>query len=247
MKAAAQLIVHPAGRHFAQGEERHSQRRFARFRLRRGTLVDVKKKLERDRPRKLRRAAEPAFARVVAACDLLVGGIDQLRIDLPALRRPTRGRALERGHDLASALADLAVVALPRVRDLAQHFEETRLPVAIFRRKISAADKRLERRGEPDIQRPAATAGRGLDEGHVNAIDIRAFLAVDFDVHKARVHEGRDFFVLERLPFHHVAPMAGRVTDREKDRFPFLARLGEGFLAPRIPIDRVMRVLEKVR
>ncbi len=206
----------------------------------------MKKKLERDRPRKLWRAAETAFARVVTTRDLLVSGVDQLRVDLPARRRrPCRG-ALERGHDLASAFADLAVVVLPRVRDLAQDFEETRLPVAIFRRKISAADKRLERGGEPDVERPATAAGRGLDESHVNAIDIRAFFAVDLDVDEARVHEGRDFFVLKGFPFHHVAPVAGRIADREKDWFPFLARLGERFFAPRVPIDRVMRVLEKV-
>ncbi|PYI47127.1 MAG: hypothetical protein DMF10_07525 [Verrucomicrobia bacterium] len=35
--------------------------------------------------------------------------------------------------------------------------------------------------------------------------------------------------------------MARGVTDREKDRFVFSARLGERFLAPRIPIDRIMR------
>jgi hypothetical protein len=46
---------------------------------------------------------------------------------------------------------------------------------------------------------------------------------------------------------HDMTPMTGRVADREEDRFILTARFGEGFLAPRIPIDRVMCVLEKVR
>ena len=43
-----------------------------------------------------------------------------------------------------------------------------------------------------------------------------------------------------------MAPVTGGITDREKDRFVFPARLRERFLAPRIPIDRIMRVLKKI-
>ena len=60
------------------------------------------------------------------------------------------------------------------------------------------------------------------------------------------IHERRDFFVLERFVRHHVAPVAGGITDREKDRLVLPARFGKRFLAPGIPIDRVVRVLEKV-
>jgi len=41
--------------------------------------------------------------------------------------------------------------------------------------------------------------------------------------------------------------MTGRVTDGEKDRFVFAARFGKSFFTPRIPIDWIMRVLEKIR
>ena len=53
--------------------------------------------------------------------------------------------------------------------------------------------------------------------------------------------------VLERLALHHVAPVAGRVADREQDRPILLARAREGLLAPRVPVDGVVLVLEEVR
>ena len=41
--------------------------------------------------------------------------------------------------------------------------------------------------------------------------------------------------------------MAGGITNRKKNWLIFPTRLGKRFLAPRIPIDRIMRVLQKVR
>ena len=64
---------------------------------------------------------------------------------------------------------------------------------------------------------------------------------------KVTIHDRGGLLVLERLVLHDVAPVAGRVADGEKNRFVFAARLGESFLAPGIPIDRVMGVLEKIR
>jgi hypothetical protein len=43
-----------------------------------------------------------------------------------------------------------------------------------------------------------------------------------------------------------VTPVAGGITDREKYRFIFATRFCESFFAPRIPIDRIIRVLEQV-
>ena len=52
--------------------------------------------------------------------------------------------------------------------------------------------------------------------------------------------------VLERLVLHHVAPVAGRVADREQDRPVLLAGAGERLVAPGVPVDRVLGVLEQV-
>src|SRR5439155_538251 len=81
----------------------------------------------------------------------------------------------------------------------------------------------------------------------VNAIDIGPFFTIDFDVHKLAIHDRGRLFVLERLVCHHVAPVTGRITDREKDRFVLATGFGKCFFAPRIPIDRIMRVLKKIR
>ena len=245
MEPAAQLIMNPARRHFAQGEQRHPQRRLARVRARRRTLIDIKEKIQRHRAGKFRRAAEPAISRVVAARDLYISRIDQFRVYLSGRSR-RRGGMGQRGHDLVAALTDLGAIVCPGVGDSMQHLEETRLPIAIHGREIGAADKRLQPRRQENIERPAAAAGRRLHESHVNAIDIRTLFAVDLDADKTRVQEGRDFFVLERLALHHVAPVAGRIADREEDRLFLAARFVEGLFAPRIPVDGIMRVLEQV-
>ena len=59
-------------------------------------------------------------------------------------------------------------------------------------------------------------------------------------------HRG-DRVVLERLVLHHVAPVARRVADREKDRLVLGAGLRERFVAPRKPVDRIVRVLQQIR
>ena len=90
MEAAAEMIVHSARRHFAQREQIHLERVFAGIALADRARKIAKEKIERHRPRKFRRIAETAFVRVVAARDLLVGCVQDLRVELsplPPLRR----------------------------------------------------------------------------------------------------------------------------------------------------------------
>ena len=53
--------------------------------------------------------------------------------------------------------------------------------------------------------------------------------------------------VLERLALHDVAPVARRVADAQQDRLVFALRLLERLGTPRIPVDRIVGVLEEVR
>ena len=53
--------------------------------------------------------------------------------------------------------------------------------------------------------------------------------------------------VLETLGGEHVAPVAGGITDAEVDGFALLERPREGLLAPRIPVDRILRMLAQIR
>ena len=74
MKPAADVIVHSARSHFAQGEEHHVEGVFAGITL--GiACVESREKIERDWPRKFRRSTESAFLRVIAAIDLTIGSI----------------------------------------------------------------------------------------------------------------------------------------------------------------------------
>ena len=43
-----------------------------------------------------------------------------------------------------------------------------------------------------------------------------------------------------------MAPVARGIADREKDRLVLPARFREGFFAPRVPVHRIVRVLEKI-
>ena len=106
------------------------------------------------------------------------------------------------------------------------------------RRKVGAAVERLQVRRQPDAHRPAAGPGRRLHERHVDAIDVGPLLAIDLDRHELLVQHRGDRRVLERLVLHHVAPVAGRVADRQKDRLVLGARLAR---TPRRPTDTSRR------
>ena len=118
-------------------------------------------------------------------------------------------------------LDDLVALRSPDAGDLLQDVDEPRPSPLRRRRKVGAAVERLQIRRQPDAHRPSAGSGRRLHERHVDAIDIGPLLAIDLDRHEVLVEHGGDRVALERLVLHHVAPVAGRVADREKDRFVF--------------------------
>src|SRR5262249_36502913 len=59
-------------------------------------------------------------------------------------------------------------------------------------------------------------------------------------------HEGGDLGIFIGLPLHHMAPVTGRITDRNQDRFVFTTGFFKGLGSPGIPVDWVTRVLQKV-
>jgi hypothetical protein len=86
-----------------------------------------------------------------------------------------------------------------------------------------------------------------LDGAHVNLVEVGALLAVNFDVDELLVHQARDLLVLERLALHHVAPVAGRVADAQKNRLVLAFRFFQSLVAPRVPVHGVVRVLQEIR
>ncbi len=118
---------------------------------------------------------------------------------------------------------------------------------AVAGRKIGPGEERAPLVIEEDGHRPAAVSAEQLDRLHVHAVDVGPLLAVELDANELLVEQPGDLLVLERLLFHHVAPVAGGVADGEEDGQVARARFGEGLVAPRPPVDRVVRVLEQVR
>ena len=80
----------------------------------------------------------------------------------------------------------------------------------------------------------------------VELVEIRPLLAIDLDVDEVLVHQGGDRGILEALVRHHVAPVAGRIADRQKDRLVVGARRGERGRVPRLPVDRIGAVLQQI-
>ena len=134
-----------------------------------------------------------------------------------------------------------------RIGDPIKHPTEGRQAVAVIGREVGAAEEGLQLRREEDAHRPSPTPGHGLDGRHVDVIQVRALLAIDLDRHEVAIQLRSGLLVLERLALHDVAPVAGRIADRQEDRPIQLTRLAQRLRPPRIPVDGVVGVLQQVR
>jgi hypothetical protein len=77
-------------------------------------------------------------------------------------------------------------------------------------------------------------------------IDVGTFFTVDLDTDKVLIDELSDLGIFKYLMFHYMAPMAAAVSDRDKNRFMLMFRPFECFIAPWIPIQRVVFVLLQI-
>jgi hypothetical protein len=85
-----------------------------------------------------------------------------------------------------------------------------------------------------------------LHGAHVHRVDVRPLFAIDLDRDIMAVQEARDFFVLEGLALHDVAPVTGRIADRQEYRATEPRRFGKGLVAPGKPVHRIVRMLQQV-
>ena len=200
--------------------------------------------------RELRRAAEPAVRRVERLLELRDAGGQRVRSGHCAAGFVAGTRAAlllgEPLHQRLRGLHQLGPPFGPELRDVAQDVGEPRPAPARGGRKVRAAVERLELRRQPDAQRPAAGAGRGLDERHVHPVHVGPLFAVDLDRHEIPVQQLGHLAVLERLALHDVAPVARRVADRQEDRPVVRPRQRERLRSPGVPLDRVFGVLQEI-
>ena len=210
-------------------------------------LAAREQELDRRRLRELRRAAEAAVLAVVGAAQRGDGGVERAR--RRARRRAARARAApcSRGRIVCADCSISSRCCAPRLaRRRRAPARQLGMPWRGSRREVGAGVERHAVGRQERVQRPAAVAGHRLHGVHVDRVDVRALLAVDLDADEALVHQRRDLRVLEGLALHHVAPVAGRVADRDEQRLVLSRARRQRLLAPRVPVDGVVRVLEQV-
>ena len=77
-------------------------------------------------------------------------------------------------------------------------------------------------------------------------IQIGTLLAINLDIDEQAVHDRGGVFVLEAFMGHDMAPVAGGITDRQQDRLVFCPGTRKCGFAPRIPVDGIVSVLQKI-
>ncbi len=80
----------------------------------------------------------------------------------------------------------------------------------------------------------------------VDLVEIGTLFAVHLDIDEVFVHHGGDGFILERFVRHHMAPVAGGIADGKQDGFVLIARELQRLGTPRMPVHRVVGMLQKI-
>ena len=209
-------------------------------------LPEAQHELPDHRLGELRRAPQPAPFLV----ELRGQSLERGEEDLVAQQRRRAAQPVglaERFLELLAGLHDLAPPRLPGLGDRLQQPGEARQAVTILRREVRPAVEGRAVGGEKHGHRPATVSGQRLHGLHVDVIHVRPLLAIHLHVHEETVHQAGRVGILERLALHDVTPVARGVADRQQQRLVLGAGPGERLLAPRIPVDRVVGVLEQVR
>jgi hypothetical protein len=83
-----------------------------------------------------------------------------------------------------------------------------------------------------------------LAHSHVGGVQVGTFLPVDLNADEGFVEELCHFLILEAFLLHNMAPVACGVAYTKENGFVFKLGFVESLLTPRIPIDRVVSMLE---
>ncbi len=157
-----------------------------------------------------------------------------------------RAVAASRSIERRAILLDLLRLVAEQPRYFTQHVDEGRFAVARVFWKIGAAPDRLAVRRQKHGQGPAAVLAQMMQRRHIDLVDVGPLLAIDFDIDEELVHDARGCVILKAFMRHDVAPMAGRIADREQDRLVVLFGRGQRVRSPGPPIDRVVLVLQQI-
>ena len=197
--------------------------------------------------RKLGLGAEAAQLAVEGGAKLLEEGVAELaRVQRVVAHGAHHGVLAQFGQDAFARGQNAFAIVHPGLRKMIQNRPKARPPVAILGRKVSAAEEGLQLRRQEYRHRPATRAAGGLDEHHVDAVNVGALFAVHLYGDEVLVQQAGNDVVLEALVLHHVAPMAGGVADGKEDGLVLGASFLEGLVAPGVPVHGIVGVLQKV-
>ena len=245
-EATADVVVDPAGGH---GVERGGDHReHLRVRV---AHVPPQEEVDRHRGWELGRRSEASEARVELLAhrgqrvvEHVLREVGELEVEPdPLLQGVARNCVAELLGLVERFVASIAPDVVDRLHDP----DEAGHALTVLAREVRAAEERTAVGREEHGHRPAAATGQRLHRVHVDRVDVGALLPVHLHVHEEPVHHLGDRRVLERLVRHHVAPVTRRVPHREQDRAVARGRLLERLVAPRVPVDGVLRVLAEVR
>ena len=209
-------------------------------------LAARQQELDRRRRRELRRATEAAVARgrrsprasSSASISAAARSGPPTARSAPT-RRPPRRTARPAGRPAGACSCHAS-------DDRVQHHPPARQAVPGLGREVGAGVERRLVGSQERVQRPAALAGHRLARVHADCVDVGTLLAVDLDAHEpsfitaAISGSSKDSCAITWHQWHAEYPIetsSGRSSSRAR-----VQRL----LAPRIPVDRVVLVLEQV-
>ncbi len=202
MEAAAELVVDAAGRHGVERPAGHVELD-RRGRVRSVPAGDpAEEEFERHRRWELRSPAPATVDPVEGPGEgrhrLLERrrGQPGARVALRIIARPA-GCLDERLDESRPGSLELRPPLAPRLGDPRQHLAEARQPVPGRRREVRPAVERRSVRGEEYAHRPATAAGHRLDGGHVDLVEVGAFLAIDLDGDEVAAQIGGGRRILE--------------------------------------------------
>src|ERR1700722_11717341 len=193
MKAATQVIVHPAVRHFLECERSHISGSI-------GTCpVPIpEEEIKNGWTRKLWRRSEPAVVCVKTLSQLFIAKVEPFS----ARRRAVFGGGahqirLDRFSEPSTLLDNLLRLFRPDLSETGQQRTETRTSISIIRWIVGAPQKRLAGGRQKHTHRPTARTGSTLHKEHVDPINVWSFFAVDLNADKVPVQDGGNGRVFE--------------------------------------------------
>jgi len=107
--------------------------------------------------------------------------------------------------------------------------------------------KRTQVRCEENRHGPTTRAGHGNGSLHIYSIYIRTFFPIHLDADKFLIHQSSSFRIFETFFPHAVAPVAGSITDTQKDGLIFSFSFTQCFFSPRVPFHRIISMLKQVK